>query len=532
MNTPFGDNKPRKGRKKGEGRKKERGMATFVAKLVTILDTTDPTIAQWTADGKAFLVHDPKKFGVEVLAKHYKSGNFSSFIRQLNFYSFHKNVKAKDAWEFSHPSFVRGRWDLMRDIKRKTSSEYHVAYDVELGKLRDTLKEVRATVASLRGQLEIATSTIASLRRDKAEAVAIATEANRRLAAAGLSVVDTQSLHDESAVGTSEEGEAHQLRPKKRRRDALPLAEMWPEELPATTVPRMRYTAVRTTPVSTDHVDDNATVTSTDVFSFPSTGLSPLPDDLFDGLLNMDLDDSQDDSSVAMGDLDLSWFQDTGRAEQVFTPSRSISSETLAPALTRSISNLSMGGYSTGATPRALGSLAAEPSLALTPPSGAGAGAGAGAQPPTVAAEVQARVSELSQEEQRQMAVRLFRLLSTGAATTSASATKAQPTKSPSTVVSTRAFAPTASPAPVSAPRVQTPPSSSLEQQVPPQELLRCLLQVPAVSMAVLGTSAVVASAAAAASAAAVAVVDAHTSNSAKVSSSPGMLSPFPVTTA
>ncbi|CAO3618851.1 unnamed protein product [Mucor hiemalis] len=55
--------------------------------------------------------------------------NFSSFVRQLNMYGFHKVNKSprghrtlaeNQIWEFSHTKFLRDRPDLLDDIKRKT----------------------------------------------------------------------------------------------------------------------------------------------------------------------------------------------------------------------------------------------------------------------------------------------------------------------------------------------------------------------------------------------------------------------------
>lgn len=62
------------------------------------------------------------------------SSNFSSFVRQLNMYGFHKvnktprgqQQRAPDTlgWEFTHPKFVRGNPHQLDDIKRKvTESE-------------------------------------------------------------------------------------------------------------------------------------------------------------------------------------------------------------------------------------------------------------------------------------------------------------------------------------------------------------------------------------------------------------------------
>ncbi|KAF8494253.1 HSF-type DNA-binding-domain-containing protein [Gautieria morchelliformis] len=83
----------------------------------------------WNEHGSSFMVTNIGEFSRSILGSHFKHNNFSSFVRQLNMYGFHKVNRTPRAqrtstdaqtWEFSHPKFLRGRTDLLDDIKRKT----------------------------------------------------------------------------------------------------------------------------------------------------------------------------------------------------------------------------------------------------------------------------------------------------------------------------------------------------------------------------------------------------------------------------
>lgn len=102
----------------------------FVTKLYQMI--SDPKSTQfinWTELGTSFVVSNVAEFSRTILGSHFKHNNFSSFVRQLNMYGFHKINRTPrsqrsssdiQTWEFSHHKFLRGRPDLLEEIKRKT----------------------------------------------------------------------------------------------------------------------------------------------------------------------------------------------------------------------------------------------------------------------------------------------------------------------------------------------------------------------------------------------------------------------------
>jgi len=101
-----------------------------------MIETCPDSISAWSPDGRTFVVKDVPRFESAVIPQYFKHSKFSSFVRQLNFYGFRK-VKYSDSlrinadedkatanyWRFRHDLFIRGRKDLLGEIRRNVGQQ-------------------------------------------------------------------------------------------------------------------------------------------------------------------------------------------------------------------------------------------------------------------------------------------------------------------------------------------------------------------------------------------------------------------------
>lgn len=211
----------------------------FVQKLNSILESSKNTdLIRWSKEGDSFIVLDEDGFSKTLIPELYKHNNYTSFVRQLNMYGFHKKVglldnsmmaserKNKSPSEYYHPYFRRGHpillWMIKKpksgnpgrnSVRRADEGNDENGDDVILGKPVDQKFSVqtpavnRALLAPESGPLQreefaIIWDVIRTLQHQQqaiATQIEILQQQHRQLADAAKNFQELQGCHENSA---------------------------------------------------------------------------------------------------------------------------------------------------------------------------------------------------------------------------------------------------------------------------------------------------------------------------------------------
>ena len=148
----------------------------FLRKTFHMIDTCSPDMATWTNDGLMFIVKDPEQFAAKIIPAYFKHSNFSSFVRQLNFYGFRKiksdairlddmddEANNEKYWRFRHEHFQRGKPHLLIKIQRAAHSTPQITQE-DFKNLKSEVTSLTETVNNLTVQLAGVIDVIAPLQ--------------------------------------------------------------------------------------------------------------------------------------------------------------------------------------------------------------------------------------------------------------------------------------------------------------------------------------------------------------------------------
>ncbi|KAI9477093.1 hypothetical protein BDB00DRAFT_776042 [Zychaea mexicana] len=143
-----------------------QNVPAFLNKLYNMVDdlTTDDLI-RWADDGMSFIVLRHEDFAKRVLPRFFKHSNFSSFVRQLNMYGFHKVPHLQqgvlhadgeaERWEFSNPHFQKNQPDLLLLVTRKKGrdTEEKEPANIDMHHILDEISAIKKHQMSISADL-------------------------------------------------------------------------------------------------------------------------------------------------------------------------------------------------------------------------------------------------------------------------------------------------------------------------------------------------------------------------------------------
>mmetsp|Transcript_16175 Transcript_16175/g.22282 ORF Transcript_16175/g.22282 Transcript_16175/m.22282 type:complete len:508 (-) Transcript_16175:1311-2834(-) len=151
---------PRRRVTKEKDSSESENQPIFLRKAYAMISNCPNDIGGWSDSGDTVIIKDVKRFEEQIIPTVYKHNNFSSFVRQLNFYGFRKVKSAEilephalNWWEFRHPSFIRGQPQMLSEIKRAMHYAADSANSTEVQDLKNQVTSLTDHISRLQDQI-------------------------------------------------------------------------------------------------------------------------------------------------------------------------------------------------------------------------------------------------------------------------------------------------------------------------------------------------------------------------------------------
>lgn len=149
-----------------QGQVVTNSIPLFIKKLWKMVNDKDAeNIISWNETGDSFIIHNQLEFIKNLLPHYFKHNNMASFVRQLNFYSFHKVPNAEDKIEFTHPCFMKDVPEILPFIRRKNPV---LKQKATVNQNEKEVEELLSDVKNLKGKHTLVDKELAMIKQENA----------------------------------------------------------------------------------------------------------------------------------------------------------------------------------------------------------------------------------------------------------------------------------------------------------------------------------------------------------------------------
>lgn len=112
-------------------------VSKFILRLYEMINSSkNISTITWVDSGSSFAILNTSSFTSELLKKHFKHKNYSSFVRQLNLYGFNKERDTGELQVYSNPNFLKNHGERLILIRRRVPAIKSINLSTNLDKTK------------------------------------------------------------------------------------------------------------------------------------------------------------------------------------------------------------------------------------------------------------------------------------------------------------------------------------------------------------------------------------------------------------